>query len=163
MARTFRTIPAWIAAIPESDSFRASKHFRRAARGQDGAIRSEIAQSAKAGKLDYWSTSPKGRANKRRAVKQIRRYNNGEASRQMEAERLEDWKEAQEAKRKATARAYLNMMLEWAEEDKYRAERDLHYAFRRLENLRAEIRAERDLQYAIRRIETIMAAIAELD
>lgn len=139
MARTFRNIPAWISNIPESDSYRSSKYFRRAARGQDGAIRSEIVQSAKAGKRDDWSTAPKGRANKRRAVKQIRRYNNGEASRQMEAERLEDWKEAQEAKRKASARAYLNMMLEWAQEDRNQAERDLQFANQRIENIRAEL------------------------
>lgn len=139
MARTFRSVPAWIAATPEADSYRASKYFRRAARGQDGAVRSEIAMSAKDGKRDDWSTAPKGRANKRIAGKQIRRYRNGEATRDMEAERLEDKREAEEAEAKESLRASLEMALEWEEEAKREAEWNLQFANHRIEQIRAKL------------------------
>jgi hypothetical protein len=140
MARTIRTIPHWASeANKEESSPRFARYYDRAARGQDGAVHSEIAQSAKDGKRDDWSTAPKGRANKRVATKAIRRYNNAEVSRIMEAERMEDHKEAQEAKRKASERAFLQMALEWAEEDRWQAESDLRFAISRIENIRAKL------------------------
>lgn len=139
MARTLRSIPAWIKNTPGNDAWTNSKYFQRAARGQDGAIRSEIAQSAKAGKRDDWSTAPKGRANKRIATKQIRRFNKAEAARHMAMEEADATREAAEARVKVEAIAELQNWLAMEESELGYLRAMVRYTEERIASLKAQI------------------------
>lgn len=146
MSRTIRSLPHWVSSHVEfmrDPEFRnAAKYARKAERmerGADGAFRSDNIQSAKAGKLDNWSSAPKGRRNKRIATKQVRRFHKDEIRLDMEAESMEDAREEMEARLRESEREHLNMVLEWAMEDKYHAESELKYANMRIENIRARL------------------------
>lgn len=107
MSRTIRYIRHWIPEhaawlreyAPESRAVARERRARRMERGADGAVSTYILGSAKHGRLDTWDDVGKGsgRAGKRIANKQLRRWHNAEARRQMAEEAHGEEEEAKEA------------------------------------------------------------------
>lgn len=141
MSRTIRRLPHYAAATVEY--LRDPKRYRplstherkaeRAERGADGAFRSDNAARARDGKVDNWSSSAKGRANKRQVSKDLRRHAKDMIRAEMAENAAQDASETQEAER-------LAISLFWAREEAAEAERTLSSARKNIEACEARFR-----------------------